>query len=73
MKMRDRSRTTGKYYKSVVANVKGSVEVNLVENRCPYILKSTVQKVTDTDILDEVNKLCGTLKNENVPDVRELV
>ncbi|KAI9919909.1 hypothetical protein PsorP6_015682 [Peronosclerospora sorghi] len=73
MKMRERCRTTGEDYKSVVASVKGSVKAKLLENLCHYILKSTLEKVTDTNILDEVNKQCGTLKNESLPGVRELV
>ncbi|KAI9919355.1 hypothetical protein PsorP6_017743 [Peronosclerospora sorghi] len=73
MKMKERCRTTGEDYKSVVASVKGSVEAKLLENLCHYILKSTVEKVTDTNILDEVNKRCGTPMNERLPDVRELI
>ncbi|KAI9909261.1 hypothetical protein PsorP6_014790 [Peronosclerospora sorghi] len=73
MKMRDMCRTTGEDYKSVVASVKGSVEAKLLENLCDYIFKSTVEKVTDTNIMNEVNKRCGTPKNEHLPDVRELV
>ncbi|KAI9918998.1 hypothetical protein PsorP6_012035 [Peronosclerospora sorghi] len=65
--------TTGEDYKSVVASVKGSEKAKLLENLCHYILKSTVEKVTDTNILDEVNKRCGTPMNEHLPDVRELV
>ncbi|KAI9918419.1 hypothetical protein PsorP6_011343 [Peronosclerospora sorghi] len=71
--VRERKQTTGEDYKSVVASVKGSVEAKLLENLCHYILKSTVEKVTDTNILDEANKRCGTPMNEHLPDVRELV
>ncbi|KAI9915204.1 hypothetical protein PsorP6_007062 [Peronosclerospora sorghi] len=73
MKMKDRCKTTGEVYKSVVASVKGSVEAKLLENLCHYILKSTVEKVTDTNILDEVNKRCGKPMNEHLLDVRVLV
>ncbi|KAE8997546.1 hypothetical protein PR002_g19001 [Phytophthora rubi] len=71
-KIRHRCTTTGETYENVVATVKGSVKRKTLKNMAMYVLKKSVDDVTDADIMSAVQARCRTLKNEFVPDVTSL-
>ncbi|EEY54044.1 uncharacterized protein PITG_07749 [Phytophthora infestans T30-4] len=67
--IRHRCTTTGETFENVVATVKGSVKRKTLRNLATYVLKKSVDSVTDADIMAAVVARCSTLKNEFVPDI----
>lgn len=71
-KMKARCRTTGENYDKVVEMVKESFDSDLLDTFCEYRLGCTSDEATDTVLLDEINKIVGTIKNNDTPDVKAL-
>ncbi|GMF29320.1 unnamed protein product [Phytophthora fragariaefolia] len=71
-KIRHRCTTTSDTYENVVATVKGSENRKTLKNLATYVLKKSVDSMTDAGIMSAVQARCHTLKNEFVPDVTSL-
>ncbi|GMF62784.1 unnamed protein product [Phytophthora fragariaefolia] len=71
-KIRHHCSTIGASFENVVATVKGSVKRKTLKNLANYVLKKSVESVTDADTMSAVQARSHTLKMEFVPDVTSL-
>ena len=53
-------------------NIKGSIDAEMLNNMVLYVLGKDVERLTDSDIMQEINRRCTTVKNNHLPDVEAL-
>ena len=53
-------------------NIRGSIDAEMLNNMVLYVLGKDVERLTDSDIMQEINRRCTTVKNNHLPDVEAL-
>jgi hypothetical protein len=72
-KMRERCAATGEVPERVVASVKSTIETRVLDHVARYVLKKNVFDVTDQGLWAAIAQKIGSLVNNHVPDVGQLV
>jgi hypothetical protein len=71
--MRERCLATGEVPERVVASAKSSIEARVSDHLSRYVLKKDIFELTNHDVCTAISQKTGTLINNHVPDVDQLV
>uniref|UniRef100_H3GL52 Integrase catalytic domain-containing protein n=1 Tax=Phytophthora ramorum TaxID=164328 RepID=H3GL52_PHYRM len=68
-KIEERCTVTNENKANLLVSIKMSVETRVLDHLARFILRKTLEAVTDADIVAEIERKCGTILNAHVPDV----
>ncbi|ETI54109.1 hypothetical protein L914_07362 [Phytophthora nicotianae] len=71
-KLRNRCRVTGEDYDAVVEQIKDSFDADLLDVFCEFQLNVETVDVTEGMLVAEIEHIVGSVKNEALPDIKEL-
>ena len=50
-------------------SIKGSIDAEMLNNMALYVLGRNVERLADSDIMQDINRRCSKVKNNHLPDV----
>ncbi|KAE9338999.1 hypothetical protein PF008_g11771 [Phytophthora fragariae] len=71
-KIEERCAVTNENKANLLVSIKASVETRVLDHLARFILRKTLEAVTDADIVAEIERKCGTILNAHVPDVMSM-
>lgn len=71
-KLQARCRISGENYDAVVEPVRGAFEPDLLDAFCDFKLHKETADVTDGMLLAEITNIVNSVKNNTLPDIKEL-
>nr|CCA25709.1 conserved hypothetical protein [Albugo laibachii Nc14] len=67
--LRERCSATGEQYDTIAMSIKGSIDAEMLNNMALYVLGRNVERLADSDIMQDINRRCSKVKNNHLPDV----
>ncbi|POM79715.1 Hypothetical protein PHPALM_2547, partial [Phytophthora palmivora] len=71
-KLHNRCRLTGEDYEAVVEHIRDSFDADLLDTFCEFQLNIDSADVTEGMLLAEIDHIVGSVKNQALPDIKEL-
>ncbi|KAF0737766.1 hypothetical protein Ae201684P_004398 [Aphanomyces euteiches] len=71
-KLLDRCMVTGEDLSAIQVSVKNSVDSTLLPNLAKYVFRKSPKEVSHEELIAEIDKKCGSLKNGYLPGVDAL-
>lgn len=63
---------TGGKANTIMISIRSNIEPRLLDHLAKYTFHKSVKGISDEELLQEVEKRCGELKNSHVPNINEL-